>query len=57
MKSVTKSEKKKETDLEAFMHDDNMISGEDVKVLETSLSHWERGSKEYRLEINLENTV
>jgi hypothetical protein len=27
MKSVTKSEKKKETDLEAFMYEDDMISG------------------------------
>jgi hypothetical protein len=39
------------------MHDDDMVSGEDVKVLEKSLSHWERVSKEYRLEINLEKTV
>jgi hypothetical protein len=28
-----------------------------VKVLETNLSHWERLSKEYKLEINLEKTV
>jgi hypothetical protein len=31
--------------------------GEDVKEFETRLSHWERVSKEYRLEIYLEKTV
>jgi hypothetical protein len=34
-----------------------MIWGEDVKELEIRLSHWERVSKEYRLQINVEKTV
>jgi hypothetical protein len=34
-----------------------MIWGEDVKELETRLNQWERVSKEYGLEINLEKTV
>jgi hypothetical protein len=46
----------KETDLKAFIYTD-MIGGEDVKELETRLTHWESVSKEYTLEINPEKTL
>jgi hypothetical protein len=48
----------KVTDLKAFVYaDDNMIWGGKVKELEIRLAHWERESKNYSLQINLEKTV
>jgi hypothetical protein len=50
-------EKTKETVLKASIYLDDMIWGGDVKELQTRQSHWERGSKDYGWQVNLEKTV
>jgi hypothetical protein len=48
----------KGTNLKTFIYVDGIrIQGEDVKELETRLTHWEKVSKQYELQINIEKTV
>jgi hypothetical protein len=48
----------KVTDLQTFVYaDDIMISGNNVKELEKRLDHWEKESKNYGLQMNLEKTI
>jgi hypothetical protein len=50
-------EKMKVTDFKAFLYADDLICGENIKELKIRLAHWERESKNYALQINLQKTV